>query len=399
MFLDDIYIYIYTYIYIYIYIGLGPGEALVITSDGSYRACDQAAGWGLSLSIASPDWHDVPGQFVGCLYGPVQPFLAYLGEPGAPDAYAAEVAGLLWGAIVVLQLPIACPVLFRADNVSALQGVQGTCGMRPSPLCLAARSMHAAVSICLPATAGYAHVLGHSRDVANELSDALAALGANGVARTSPFAFDIDDFLRDGAAASLWLPHICQTRRHPRELPMLRGQVMSWPMVEGVCHFEPEYSMRPFLRAFPHDGDLQPSRKTCKNTLSVCLVSYNVLSLSDGVGEAQQGLHGAVGRPTLLQQSLIAHNVHLAGLQECRTPQARTRTGIFTRFCSGCDEKSCFGVELWVCDKGPCAAASVVVFHTSPTVLIAGASFGGLQVRILVGHAPHRGHTVEFHQA
>ncbi|CAE7222840.1 unnamed protein product, partial [Symbiodinium necroappetens] len=324
----------------------GPGEALVITSDGSYRACDQAAGWGLSFSIASLDWQDVPGQFVGCLCGPMQPFLAYLGESGAPDAYAAEVAGLLWGAIVTLQLPIACPVLFRADNVSALQGVQGTCGMRSSPLCLAARSLHAAVSICLPATTGYEHVTGHSGDVANELSDALAALGANGAVRTSPFAFDIDHFLRDGAAASLWLPHICQTRRHPRELPMLRGQVMSWPMVEGVCRFEPEYSMQPFLRAFPPDGDLQPPQKTRRNTLSVCLVSYNALSLSDGAGEAQQGLHGAIGRPTLLQQSLIAHDVHLAGLQECRTPQ------------------------------GPCAASSVVVFHTSPTVLIAGATLG-----------------------
>ena len=95
-------------------------------------------------------------------------------------------------------------------------------------------------------------------------------------------------------------------------------------------------------------------RGLVKNTgLSLCLVSYNVLSLSDGARDVQQGLHGAVGRPTLLQQSKSEFGAHVVGLQECRTPQGRARIGAYTRFCSGCDAKSCFGVELWVSDTGP----------------------------------------------
>ena len=377
----------------------GPGHTLVITSDGSYRAQDHAAGWGLSVSILQLGYDSLPGQFVGCLYGPMQPFLTYLGCPGAVDAYSAEVAGLLWSAVVALQLPVVCPVVLRSDNVAALHGVQGLCGMRSSPLCLAARSLHAALAIRLATLVSYAHVRGHTGDFANELSDALAALGALGHSRTSPFAFDVEHFLQNSAAAAQWLPHICLTSLRPNELPALRGQLMSWSVDEGACHHAPGHSMRPFLRAFPAAAATPPGASVEHIGFSLCLVSYNVLSLSDGARDAQQGLHGAVGRPTLLQQSLSEFGAHVIGLQECRTPQGRARIGSYTRFCSGCDAKSCFGVELWVSDTGPCAASSVVVFHTSPTILIAGAKIGELPVRVLVGHAPHRGHTAEFRKA
>ncbi|CAE7778392.1 unnamed protein product [Symbiodinium sp. CCMP2592] len=56
-------------------------------------------------------------------------------------------------------------------------------------------------------------------------------------------------------------------------------------------------------------------------------------------------------------------------------------------------DRSCFGVELWVHEQGPCSPDSVVVLHGSPTVLVAGIHLGDRQYRVLVGHAPHRGHT------
>ena len=75
------------------------------------------------------------------------------------------------------------------------------------------------------------------------------------------------------------------------------------------------------------------------------------------------------------------------------------RCGPYTRFASGCDERACFGIELWLRDDGPCEASSIVVLHASPRVLIASASLRGVPVRFFIGHAPHRSHPADSIQA
>ena len=91
------------------------------------------------------------------------------------DPYLAEVSGLLWGAIAVMQLPWHGAVLFRADNIAALDGVRGNCQLLDHPLCVVARSFHRALQIRRTVMPLYQHVPGHSGDAANELADALAA--------------------------------------------------------------------------------------------------------------------------------------------------------------------------------------------------------------------------------
>ncbi|CAE7680575.1 unnamed protein product, partial [Symbiodinium sp. CCMP2456] len=373
----------------------GPKEALVLTSDGSFLPADSSAGWGISLSFiergASPD----SGQFGGCLYGSLARFRSFLGS-SLPDPYDAEVAGLLWCAALALKLPLACPVVFRADNISALQGVAGASQMRQSPLCVAARSLHAAVSILYAGSVSYAHVAGHAGDPANELSDALAFAGASRTDLPCAYDWPVEHFLSDQAIAAQWVPHTCLSLLRPDEVPCLKEQVMTWPREPGACDFGPEFALRPFLRAFPQAPAPGPSEGVGSSSLVFRAATYNALSLLDGARAGQMGLHGAVGRPTLLQRSLAEAGVHMAGLQECRTPAGRSKCGDFTRFSSGCDDASCFGVELWISDQGPCPASSCVVLHADPTRLIAGLSLSDTTIRVLVGHAPHRSHTAAF---
>ena len=163
-------------------------------------------------------------------------------------------------------------------------------------------------------------------------------------------------------------------------------------MEQGPRSYAPGYCMKPFLRAFPEEQEI-PSNSGSWNSIQVCLATFNTLSLLEGSQAQFAGLHGAAGRPTLLCESLKSAGVHVAGLQECRTPAGTMWCGSFTRFSSGCDEHSCFGVELWVSNLGPCVPSSVVVLHSSPTRLIASACLGALQVQMLVGHAPHRAHS------
>ena len=369
-----------------------PMEELILTSDGSFRADNLTAGWGLVVSLRSASGGSC--QFVGCLFGSLAPFADFLGGSPTPDAYDAEAAGLLWGAVVLAQLPFHGQAVVKADNISALWGVEGTAQMRNSPLCIAARSLHAALGVVSAGNVRYEHVRGHSGEPANELADALAALGAAGRSSTAPFSFPISDFLSDGALVARWMPHLAMSLKRAAELPPLSGGAFSWDCQPGPPEHPPDFSMRPFLRAFPEVSEPDDCAST-DSWSGICIATFNVLSLMDGNKERSAGLHGVSGRPTLLQNSLVEAGVHMAGLQECRTPPGTMRCGRFTRYSSGCDENSCFGNELWICASGPCDPTSVVVLHTSPTVLIANARIGSHGVHLFVGHAPHRGHTLE----
>ena len=320
----------------------GPSEVLVLTSDGSFKADSSSAGWGIVFSLRGLDQIQDAGQFVGCLFGSMAPFAPFVGHAHSPDAYDAEVAGLLWCAVALAQLPLRCSVVIRADNVSALWGVAGMSQMRASPLCVAARSLHASVSI--------------------------------------------------GTLVSSWMPHFAMSTARASELPPLHDGVFSWESTPGQAVRPPGFSMRPFLRAFPEfSGCSGPHGGP--QWVQLCVASFNALSLAECHKEKEAGLHGSAGRPSLLRDSLLSAGVHVAGLQECRTPMATMTCGCYSRFASGCDESSCFGVELWVSSTGPCPPDSVVVLHTAPTVLIASARLGRQAIRILVGHAPHRGHS------
>ncbi|CAE7029298.1 unnamed protein product, partial [Symbiodinium sp. CCMP2456] len=375
-----------------------PGELVVLTSDGSFQDSHGRVGWGLVVSLVESSTLLLPGQFVGCFYGDVTSLVG--GESDGSrhrDAYSAEVAGLCWSAIASLQLAISCPVIFRSDCTSALAGAEGTVSMRSDNLCQAARCLHATASQASPAAVRYQHVPGHAGDFANELADALANHGADGHSLIDPLRFDVA--MTADLSFLQWLPHFCLSRRRGLEVPCLQHQVLRWNRGPGAHNHSSEHVMKPFLRAFPQSGGDADghSPQLCQWRM----VSFNVLSLQDsgGQSEAGAGIHGAVGRPSLLQQSLETMGVAIAGLQECRTSPGSMRCGRYTRFSSGADPSSCFGIELWIHDDSPCKAASVAVLHASPTILIVSAALMSRPIRIIVAHAPHRAHTSSTKQS
>ena len=169
-----------------------PDEILVFTSDGSYSDGVQAAGWGVTVSLVCTQSLRLPGQYIGSFGGSMNDFCAAV--PAGTlllDPYMAEVAGLLWAGIAAAKLPWHGAVLFRADNTSALAGVQGTANMPDHPVCLLARYLHTALQLGARCSPSYQHVPGHAGDEANELADAVAGLASISPGTRPPFRFDL----------------------------------------------------------------------------------------------------------------------------------------------------------------------------------------------------------------
>ena len=228
-----------------------PSESVVLTSDGSFRASTSASGWGIVVSLRDSKQLSGDGQL--SLYGSMAPLSHFIGHTQPPDAYDAEVAGLLWCAVVLSQLLRRGGAVVRADSTSALSGVAGSSQMRTSALCLAARSLHASVGVSLSGSVRYEYVRGHMGEPSNELADALAAYGASERSSVSPFWFDVHAFLCDGAIMAQWLPHFAMSIQRSSELPTLYGGTLTWDATPGSPVHPPGFSMRPFLRAFPEE--------------------------------------------------------------------------------------------------------------------------------------------------
>ena len=87
----------------------GPGEELLVTTDGLFCPASVRAGWGRPCG----ETEDQEGVFVGCLWGSGARLLSEARDVcPSLDSFVAEVAGLLWGALAVIQLRVSCPVIF-----------------------------------------------------------------------------------------------------------------------------------------------------------------------------------------------------------------------------------------------------------------------------------------------
>ena len=380
----------------------GPDEELVVTSDGAYHPTTGAAGWGIVLSIRQCCDHTA-SDLVGCLWGP----MGVLGEVLSDalcslGAYAAEMVGLLWSALVVLQLKWRRKVTFRCDCAPALDGVHGRADCRPHPVCLAARALHLALFCVLGHEAGYEHVRGHSGDVSNELADALANHGAMGHTGCTPFGLDFRTWFQDGELSFSWLAHFLWDQSHPEAGPKLQDGLMAWDPQPPTLQAHPQQVISPFLRALPATGSHVARQHDL--SIDVTWATFNALSLAGG-GEAVQlggGLHHSVGRVKSLCTSLLQAGIHICGLQEARTPQGVARIGPFWRCSSGSDGGGNFGNELWVHLEWPFACGphgavrfqteDFLVMHAEATILLIRVSNGVVDWRIAVLHAPHRGH-------
>ena len=363
---------------------LAPDETLVLTTDGSFDPRDGSAAWALVFSDVGPDGR-LPDQFLGCAGG------SFPEQFGRASAYLAEVLGLLWASIFALGLPFYGEVLFRADNVAALRGAEGVADMRPHVLCAAANSFHLALRAGQRSGCFYQHVLGHAGDFANELADGLAGLCCSGIGVGVPSHICLDHWLRDGAKAALWLPHILRSLAGHTDLPEMRHSAITWGLEEPESRLDPAALIAPFARQFV----AQTASGDCRRRiLNAGLVSYNALSLlGDGTGAEGRapGLYGATGRVALLSASLKGAGTFLAGIQEARTPAGSCQGADFRRLCSGATARNSLGVELWIACGPPWPECRAQVLFADHSRLLARLSFLGLQICVCVAHAPHRG--------
>ena len=212
----------------------GPGRVLLLTSDGSYCPTSGKGSWGIVVSHApSENVDEGPGQFIGCMSGTLDDFIELLACPSnETDPFLAEVAGLFWSAVAVVQLRFHGQILFRCDCTPALGGVSGRCGAKAHPFCSAARAVHLGLASYLPHPPLYVHVQGHSGDPANELADGLAVWTARTSTSLTAASLDMNLWKENGGIAISWIPHAFLHRAAPDVVP---------PLADGVLRWEAEY--------------------------------------------------------------------------------------------------------------------------------------------------------------
>ncbi|OLQ00491.1 hypothetical protein AK812_SmicGene16849 [Symbiodinium microadriaticum] len=291
--------------------------------------------------------------------------------------------------------PVNVPVVFRCDNLAALSIAQGTAAGQEHPVVRACQGLHFGLRFWHTNAPTYQHVRGHDGDTANELADAIAAFGA-GTNRHAAFGVSWREWFLFSGAPFAWLPHHCWCRRHPDALPPTQHGVIRWDLSEPPALLPPDLQLAPFMRAAPHSP--LKSRKALPPR-AFTIATFNALSLADpattDLGK-RTGLHDQPGRVSLLDQSLIAHEVFVAGIQETRTPEGKFSSRNYCRYSSGCLEKRAFGIEIWVGSGPGFPAHKAVVLHGDYTRLVVRLAFDGLQICVFSGHAPHRGHPQPF---
>ena len=366
-------------------------SALCLTSDGSFSESQGAAGWGLVISAITPDHPDVPGSFIGFTAAASIDTWHFGGdEAPALNAFCSEIVGLFWAAVAAFQIPFDGQVIFRCDNEAAL-GIASGSHVAPSQVVTAAcQSLHQAFALRFPGRAVYVHVRGHSGDPANELADASANRGAV-TPMPKVFQLDLPAWFCPGGSAFQWLPHLGWTLARPLQGPPCESGSLRWDLTEPTTSLDAEQLMRPFTRAFPaHKESRVSAQKLCLG-----FATFNTLSLACP-GEdrgVQSGMYGHTGRVALLDASLFAEEIFVAGLQETRTPEGQLYSKHYHRYCSGCLEKRAFGIEIWVCVAKGWPSHKAVVLHASPTRLLLRLSTCGKNLGVLAAHGLHRGHS------
>ena len=181
----------------------GPHEALVISSDGSFSDHSGAGGWG--LVFARDCEHVDPssdGYFLGCSWGVVADLCDILGCAGPPlNPYLAEMAGLFWAGVAVLQLRYTGKVVFQCDCQPALFGACGQCAIQEHPICRATRGIHLGLFSRLREVPIYMYSPGHVGIASNEMADGIACRAVKLCDSTKIFQLDPAVWKKDGADA------------------------------------------------------------------------------------------------------------------------------------------------------------------------------------------------------
>ena len=373
-------------------------EIFLIT-DGSFTAHqthEPCCGWACVVVDAG---ENSLGAFSGT-FPPWHDFQAYPASAYLSECYALACAA--WFAAA--SLPNR-ELVFVADCTSALFGASGQQALDVDGPPGLMKALHQLCQARRQPPCQYRYAPAHVGNRYNELADYLAKAAARQVF-TGAFDWRLPHtsiaWWARGGAMLTWFSLVLSRSSGNVSLPLPWGG----PLGTDVTP-DPRFAeslVAPFLP--PEAAKVSPSSRAASE-LYVRVASYNVLTLAgaaaapDLLQPCPEGLAYRPARAQLLAQSLLSHDIHVAGLQETRCEAGNLHTGHYTRF-SGGAHKGHLGVELWfkrghVLCRDPRGKGcirfrdnSFAVLHATPRCIIVQFAQQQLRINFASLHAPHR---------
>ena len=304
------------------------------------------------------------------------------------DPLSSEATGMILTMCWLAQSPFQCQHVVHYDNCTIGNCAAGTARWNAKWEHSQLHTNLCAMRHCLEAAkrqAVYAHVKAHEGHPHNELADALAKATAKGIIAALPLPAVLSRVMLNRQFKYAWM-NIADSRSHPKPAAL-----------SGLFKAEGPFAPREVDVTWWHPV---PEDRVEGVDIAITVASANVLTLAPGPKHQQlQGLFQK-GRISTIQQQCHEANVHVIGLQECRTQGAVVRhSTTHWVFQSGASQEGARGCELWLSRQLPYAvsdgkphhfdASHVHIAAFSDRFLLAIVRAPHLHVRFLIAHAPH----------
>ncbi|CAL1138089.1 unnamed protein product [Cladocopium goreaui] len=148
----------------------------------------------------------------------------------------------------------------------------------------------------------------------------------------------------------------------------------------------------------------KPKRCTVQANSSHRAGNFHLSAGTANVTSLYNGPWGHAGKTDYLRQQFISHNLNFLGLQETPAPETFGQVDGVLRLGSG-SAKGHYGTELWANLKIPYVwigrqahylkPKDFQVLHRDPRMLAVQIETPYMKLKILVGHAPHCGHSLQ----
>ena len=353
---------------------------LYIYTDGSYSKHGEAPGatWAFAIfaikddvpvirdwyaDFVTTDWYDT----------------AWVGAKDV-NVRSAESTALILSCLYSMQASQTEKVCLFSDAVTVIHAATGEWSLPPDDLL--AQNLRATfmASHCLRCREGLTiqHVRSHSNILGNEFADFLAVGVREGRIAPRPIPRAYDCWFNDASPKihNAWL--LIDQLHREAALPLFSGKQMSWtsPTTKPPVNWLP---------CGPAPSPLLPTL----HTLSLVCVQFNVCTLLKP------------GATTYMREQIAELGIHIAGLQETRTPQSEIIDSSFIRIISPAI-KGQGGTELWFnrlipFTHGPDGSHHIkrdalLVIHCDPELLFVTLTLGWTRILCISAHAPHKAH-------
>ena len=291
---------------------------------------------------------------------------------------SAEREALFWAGLWRLSHDSNIPTYFCFDSTTAGLFASGLCG---APEVTKQHLLLRGLFQCLESALGhdglaFVHIYGHQGHLWNEFVDIAAKFVGRNPVFTPRQALDLQTWQHR-------IPYLWMIFDRKSGLPSLHR--------EGFNITPPEL---PAVTAT--DLETTTPQDVTSTMVKISAATLNVRTLLTG-GQRDSG------KTSYLMEQFKGMNFNLIGIQEARTNEGMSKTDGFLRYRSGgC--RGNYGVELWVSLSQPVGygehaikitANDVTICHKDPRRLLARIEKSGIDLLVLVIHAPHSGHGIE----